>query len=69
MCLRPQGFVALSVPDRERWQTSQDLLEFPANHFLRKNLAALKVSVHCRPGVFPCDSNSNGPHSLECSCR
>lgn len=46
MCLRPQGFVALSVPDRERWQTSQDALESPTNHFLRRKSAFIVARAY-----------------------
>jgi 2-polyprenyl-3-methyl-5-hydroxy-6-metoxy-1,4-benzoquinol methylase len=41
-CLRPGGFAALSVPNRERWLTGPDVLDYPPNHFLRWNAAALK---------------------------
>ena len=34
-CLRPRGFIALSVPNRNRWQTGADALDYPPNHFLR----------------------------------
>jgi len=34
-CLRPRGFIALSVPNRNRWQTGLDALDYPPNHFLR----------------------------------
>ncbi len=40
-CLRPGGHVALSVPNRERWQTGMDVLDYPPNHFLRWNAASL----------------------------
>ena len=40
-CLRPGGHVALSVPNRERWQTGVDVLDYPPNHFLRWNAASL----------------------------
>jgi SAM-dependent methyltransferase len=40
-CLRPQGFIALSVPNRERWLTGPDVLDYPPNHFLRWNARAL----------------------------
>jgi SAM-dependent methyltransferase len=47
-CLRPRGFVALSVPNRERWLTGPDVLDYPPNHFLRWNTRALKnlLSTH-----------------------
>lgn len=41
-CLRTGGFIALSVPNRERWLTGPDVLDYPPNHFLRWNAAALK---------------------------
>lgn len=41
-CLRPRGFIALSMPNRERWLTGPDVLDYPPNHFLRWNAAALK---------------------------
>jgi SAM-dependent methyltransferase len=47
-CLRPRGFVALSVPNRERWLTGPDVLDYPPNHFLRWNSRALTklLSTH-----------------------
>jgi 2-polyprenyl-3-methyl-5-hydroxy-6-metoxy-1,4-benzoquinol methylase len=42
ICLRPRGFIALSMPNRERWLTGPDVLDYPPNHFLRWNAAALK---------------------------
>ena len=41
-CVRPGGAIALSVPNRERWLTGPDVLDYPPNHFLRWNTAALK---------------------------
>jgi len=41
-CVRPGGLIALSVPNRERWLTGPDVLDYPPNHFLRWNAAALK---------------------------
>lgn len=41
-CLRPGGYIALSVPNRERWQTGPDVLDYPPNHFLRWSAEALK---------------------------
>jgi SAM-dependent methyltransferase len=41
-CVRPGGVIALSVPNRERWLTGPDVLDYPPNHFLRWNAAALK---------------------------
>jgi len=40
-CLRPGGFIAFSVPNRERWLTGPDVFDYPPNHFLRWNAAAL----------------------------
>src|SRR5712692_3333091 len=40
-CVRPGGVIALSVPNRERWLTGPDVLDYPPNHFLRWNAAAL----------------------------
>lgn len=42
MVLKPWGAIALSVPNRERWMTGPDVLDYPPNHFLRWNAAALK---------------------------
>src|SRR5437899_531091 len=41
-CLKPRGTIALSVPNRERWLTGPDVLDYPPNHFLRWNAAALE---------------------------
>ncbi len=41
-CLKPRGTIALSVPNRERWLTGPDVLDYPPNHFLRWNAAALR---------------------------
>ena len=41
-CLRSRGYIALSVPNRERWLTGPDVLDYPPNHFLRWNAAALR---------------------------
>jgi len=41
-CVRPGGVIALSVPNRERWLTAPDVLDYPPNHFLRWNAAALR---------------------------
>jgi len=41
-CLKPHGSIALSVPNRERWLTGPDVLDYPPNHFLRWNAGALK---------------------------
>jgi len=40
--LKPRGSIALSVPNRERWLTGPDVLDYPPNHFLRWNTEALK---------------------------
>jgi len=47
-CLRPRGYIALSVPNRDRWLTGPDVLDYPPNHFLRWNAAALRglLSAH-----------------------
>jgi 2-polyprenyl-3-methyl-5-hydroxy-6-metoxy-1,4-benzoquinol methylase len=47
-CLKPCGQLALSVPNRERWLTGRDVLDYPPNHFSRWNAAALKnfLSAH-----------------------
>jgi SAM-dependent methyltransferase len=42
MVLKPRGTIALSVPNRERWMTGPDVLDYPPNHFLRWNAAALR---------------------------
>jgi 2-polyprenyl-3-methyl-5-hydroxy-6-metoxy-1,4-benzoquinol methylase len=36
------GFIALSVPNRERWLTGPDVLDYPPNHFLRWNATTLQ---------------------------
>jgi SAM-dependent methyltransferase len=41
-CVRPGGLIALSVPNRERWMTGPDVLDYPPNHFLRWNAEALR---------------------------
>jgi SAM-dependent methyltransferase len=41
-CVRPGGHIALSVPNRERWLTGPDVLDYPPNHFLRWSPGALK---------------------------
>jgi len=41
-CVRPGGMIALSVPNRERWLTGPDVLDYPPKHFLRWNAAALR---------------------------
>lgn len=34
-CLKANGCIALSVPNRERWLTGPDVFDYPPNHFLR----------------------------------
>jgi SAM-dependent methyltransferase len=41
-CLRPKGRIALSVPNRNRWLTGIDVLDYPPNHFLRWSAVALE---------------------------
>jgi len=41
-CVRPGGMIVLSVPNRERWLTGPDVLDYPPNHFLRWSAAALR---------------------------
>jgi len=41
-CVRPRGYIALSVPNRERWLTGPDVLDYPPNHFLRWNARSLR---------------------------
>jgi len=41
-CLKPHGTIALSVPNRERWLTGPDVLDYPPNHFLRWDTSALR---------------------------
>src|SRR5262249_37736284 len=47
-CVRARGYIGLSVPNRERWLTAPDVLDYPPNHFLRWNVKALKsfLSAH-----------------------
>src|SRR5208282_1866310 len=40
--VRPRGYIALSVPNRERWLTGPDVLDYPPNHFLRWNAGSLR---------------------------
>jgi SAM-dependent methyltransferase len=40
--VRRGGVIALSVPNRERWLTGPDVLDYPPNHFSRWNAGALK---------------------------
>ncbi len=41
-CLKTRAYIALSVPNRERWLTGPDVLDYPPNHFLRWNVSALR---------------------------
>ena len=41
-CLKPGGQIALSVPNRDRWMTGLDVLDYPPNHFTRWNAGVLK---------------------------
>ena len=47
-CVRPGGVIAMSVPNRERWLTAPDVLDYPPNHFLRWNAAALAKFLNAR---------------------
>jgi hypothetical protein len=44
-CMRARDFVALSVPNCERWQTSMDALDYPHNHFLRWSSLSLQNAL------------------------
>lgn len=41
-CMRAGGLIALSVPNRERWMTGPDVLDYPPNHFLRWSAGSLR---------------------------
>ena len=41
-CVAPRGVIAMSVPNRERWLTGPDVLDYPPNHFLRWSASSLK---------------------------
>jgi SAM-dependent methyltransferase len=41
-CVRSGGLIALSVPNRERWMTGPDVLDYPPNHFLRWSAESLQ---------------------------
>jgi len=41
-CLQFGGYIALSVPNRNRWLTAPDVLDYPPNHFLRWSPRSLK---------------------------
>ena len=47
-CVRPGGVIAMSVPNRDRWLTAPDVLDYPPNHFLRWNAAALAMFLNAR---------------------
>ena len=40
-CLRQRGYVALSVPNRRRWQKGIEVLDYPPNHLTRWDARAL----------------------------
>jgi hypothetical protein len=44
-CLRPRGFLALSVPNRDRWHTTDTSLGYPPEHFLRWNPDSLQAAL------------------------
>jgi SAM-dependent methyltransferase len=44
-CVRPGGYLALSVPNRDRWLTGPDVFDYPPNHFLRWNESALRNAL------------------------
>jgi len=41
-CLTPGGYMALSVPNRNRWQKGVDTLDYPPNHLTRWTPRALE---------------------------
>jgi SAM-dependent methyltransferase len=41
-CLTDQGHIALSVPNRNRWQKAPDTLDYPPNHLTRWSPSALR---------------------------
>jgi len=41
-CVRAGGLIALSVPNRERWMSGPDVLDYPPNHFLRWSSGSLR---------------------------
>jgi SAM-dependent methyltransferase len=47
-CARSGGVIALSVPNRERWLTGPDVLDYPPNHFLRWNAASLEKCLNAQ---------------------
>jgi SAM-dependent methyltransferase len=42
-CLEGQGFLALSVPNRSRWQMGIETLDYPPNHLTRWSPRALRI--------------------------
>jgi 2-polyprenyl-3-methyl-5-hydroxy-6-metoxy-1,4-benzoquinol methylase len=46
--VRRGGLIALSVPNRERWLIGPDVLDYPPNHFLRWNAAAIKKFLNAQ---------------------
>ena len=40
-CLKSGGYLALSVPNRERWQEGTEVLDYPPNHLTRWNARTL----------------------------
>ncbi|HET7108874.1 MAG TPA: class I SAM-dependent methyltransferase [Candidatus Acidoferrum sp.] len=44
-CIRPGGYLALSVPNRDRWLTGPDVFDYPPNHFLRWNESSLRNAL------------------------
>lgn len=40
--LRSRGFIALTVPNRARWSTGPDPIDYPPNHFLRWDRRSLE---------------------------
>lgn len=46
--LQPRGYIALSVPNRDRWLTGIDPLDYPPNHFLRWNANSLRAFLELR---------------------
>ena len=43
--LNDDGFIALSVPNRNRWQIEDDPLDYPPNHLTRWSPAALRTFI------------------------
>ena len=43
--LNDDGFIALSVPNRNRWQIDDDPLDYPPNHLTRWSPAALRTFI------------------------